>query len=97
VGVAETHSAFASNFSWAPIPNQYSDVYNNLFLSEVLALFDDARSPIYRQRGIGAFLGKATGLTEMQKNIFVQQWMARGIERQGAAGIINLGNTGRGV
>jgi hypothetical protein len=96
-GALETHAAYASNYSWAPIPNQYSDVYNNLFLSEALALFDDARAPIFRQRGIGAFLGKATGLTEMQKNIFIQQWIARGNERAAMAGLINFGNTGRGV
>jgi hypothetical protein len=97
VGVAETASAFVSNFSWDPIPNQYSDIYNNLFLSEALAIVDDARAQLYRQRGIAAFLSKATGLSEMQKNVFVQQWMARVNERQGDTGLINSGNTGRGI
>src|SRR6266404_6205133 len=60
-GIAETASAFVSNFSWDPIPNQFSDVYNNLFLAEALAGVDDARSQLYRQRGVAAFLSKATG------------------------------------
>ena len=96
-GIAETASAFVSNFSWDPIPNQYSDVYNNLFLAEALATVDDARAQLYRQRGVAAFLAKATGLTEMQKNVFVQQWLARANERQADAGLITTGNTGRGV
>ncbi len=96
-GIAETASAFVSNFSWDPIPNQFSDVYNNLFLAEALAGVDDARSQLYRQRGVAAFLSKATGLSEMQKNVFVQQWLARANERQADAGLIQTGNTSRGI
>lgn len=96
-GIAETVSAYVSNFSWDPIPNQFSDVYNNLFLAEALALVDDARAQLYRQRGVAAFISKATGLSEMQKNAFVQQWLARGVERSAEGGMINLGNTGRGI
>jgi len=81
-GVAETPSPQASAFngSWAPIPDQYSDVYNNLFLSEALASSDDPRAVIYRQRGVAALLAKADGLSEMQKNAFAQQWLARNME-----------------
>jgi putative intracellular protease/amidase len=79
-GVAETASAFVSNFDWAPIPDQYSDIYNNLFLSEMLASVDDARSQMFRQRGVAAYLAKAQGLTETQRNAFIQQWLARGVE-----------------
>jgi hypothetical protein len=86
-----------SNFSWDPIPDQYSDIYNNLFLSEALAMVDDPRAQTYRQRGVAAFLSKASGLTEMQKNAFAQQWIARDIQRQSATGMVQLGHTGRGV
>ena len=96
-GVAETKTAYVSNFSWAPIPDQYSDVYNNLFIAEAMALVDDARAQQYRQRGVAALLAKATGLTEMQRNAFAQQWLARNTERQAAGGTTTLGNTGRGL
>jgi hypothetical protein len=96
-GVAETISAYANNFSWAPIPDQYSDVYNNLFLSEAMAGVDDARAQLYRQRGVAALMAKSTGLTEMQKNAFAQQWLARGTERAAAAGMAQIGNNSRGV
>lgn len=96
-GVAEVIQAFVSNYSWDPIPDQYSDVYNNLFLSEAMTMVDDPRAQLYRQRGIAAFLSKASGLTEMQKNAFTQQWLAREVERQSTLGMAQLGHTGRGV
>jgi hypothetical protein len=97
LGVTEVKLGFVSNFSWAPIPDQYSDVYNNLFLAEAMAAVDDARAQLYRQRGVAALFAKATGLTEMQKNIFAQQWLQRDVQRQAETGIIQLGNTGRGM
>jgi hypothetical protein len=94
-GVAETIQAYVSDFNWAPVPDQYSDVYNNLFLSEAFAMVDDPRAQLYRQRGVAAFLSKASGLTEMQRNAFVQQWLAREVERQSVLGTVQLGHAGR--
>jgi len=96
-GVAETAAAFVSNFDWAPIPDWYQDVYNNLFLSEMLAVNDDARSQVYRQRGVAAFLSKSEGLTETQKKSFVQQWLARSVEMNTTAIMAQMGNQGRGI
>jgi hypothetical protein len=94
--VNETASAFATTPYWDPIPDSFIDVVNNLFLSEVFALTDDARAQQYRVRGVAAFLSKASGLTELQKNIFVQQWLARSVERTTVTGDANLGMRGRG-
>ena len=96
-GVAETISAYVSNYSWDPIPDQYSDVFNNLFLAEALAMADDARSTYYRQRGVAAMLSKASGLTEMQKNAWAQQWLQRGNERVASGHAGQQGSAGRGV
>jgi hypothetical protein len=96
-GVAETITAYANNFDWGPIPDSYQDIYNNLFLSEMFAVEDDARSQTYRQRGIAAFLSKAEGLTQLQRNAFVQQWLARGIESASSAQTAQLGSQARGV
>lgn len=97
-GVANAAQAgYVNNLSWSPIPDQFSDVYNNLFLSEALAVVDDGRAQLYRQRGIAAFLAKATGLTETQKNAFIQQWQARDTERQATVALIQTGSTGRGM
>lgn len=97
-GTAQSANAFAVNPSWAPLPDQFSDIYNNLFLSEVLAVNDDQpRAQLYRQRGMAAFLSKSTGLTEMQKNAFIQQWLARDVERNSVAQTTQQGNLGRSV
>jgi len=98
-GISETPplGAFASDYSWSPIPDQYSDVYNNLFLSEILGLYDQERAQVHRQRGIAAFLAKASGLSDMQKNWFLEQWLQRGKQRQSATGIEQLSVGGRGV
>lgn len=97
-GVAtSTGFPFAINISWNPIPDSFSDIYNNLYLSEVLALGDDTRAQLYRQRGVAAFLAKSTGLSEMQRNVFMQQWLARGVQTQSSAQIIQQGNQGRTV
>lgn len=69
-------TALAINSSWA-IPDQYMDIYNNLFIGESMAVVDDARSQQYRQRGVMALLSKAEGLTEMQKNEFLEMYWSR--------------------
>ena len=94
---ATSQSGYVVNFSWVPIPDQYSDVYNNLFLAEILSLAGDARAQLYRQRGVAAMISKATGLTEMQKSAFSQQWLARDTERQVTTLLIQQGNAVRGV
>jgi len=70
---------------WSPIPDSFVDIYNNLFLAEVMALVDDGREQLYRQRGIGALLSKAEGLSDMDRNAFLMQWLSRGTSQQLAA------------
>lgn len=82
---------------WAPIPDNYSDIYNNLFLGEALAVDDDNRSQLYRQRGVAAFLAKAEGLTDTQKNIFAQQWLNRSREDSSVVLKLQQGVQGRGI
>jgi hypothetical protein len=82
-GTAVTATGYVSNFAWAPVPDNYAFIYNTLFLGEMMALEDDARAQTYRQRGMAALLSKAEGLSETQKDVFMQQWMARGVEQQG--------------
>ncbi len=79
-GVAETITAYVSNFNWSPIPDSYNYIYNTLYMGEIFAMVDDARAQIYRQRGAALLLSKAEGLSETQKNIFMQLWLARSVE-----------------
>lgn len=62
-------------FSTIGIPYSFIDVFNPLFLSEMLQFSDDSRAQLYRQRGMAALLSKAEGLTQMQRNTILAQWM----------------------
>lgn len=80
------------------IPDQYLDIYNNLFLGESMAVVDDARANLYRQRGVATLLAKAEGLTEMQKNAFLEQyWMRVTGQPQMSSAFMQAGEQGRGV
>jgi hypothetical protein len=96
-GAAETDPGFAVNQSWAPIPDSYSDIYNNLFLGEAFAAVDDVRSEIYRRRGVAAFLAKQDGLTDTQKNVFAQQWLSQAREAASVTLKLQQGTQGRGI
>lgn len=74
-GVAAVAAATVVNVDWGPIPDSFSDIYNNLFLAEALSTADDARVQEYRVRGVAALLSKAEGLNQMQINAFLSQWL----------------------
>ena len=94
-GVAETIAAYVSNFNWSPIPDSYNYIYNMLYMGEIFAMVDDARAQLYRQRGAALLLAKAEGLTETQKNVFMQLWLARGVEQTSTILRTQQGNQGR--
>lgn len=97
-GIAETIAATANSAGWAPIPDSFQDVFNNLFLGEALANVDDARANIYRQRGILTLLSKAEGLTDQQKNAFLLQfWARQGRQELSSTLSAQMGNQARGA
>jgi hypothetical protein len=79
------------------IPDQYQDIYFNLFLGEIMAFADDARSQLYRQRGVLSLLAKAEGLSELQKNLFLEQFWARAGQQQQTALVRQQAQQARGV
>ena len=91
-------TAYAINESWYPIPDSYMEIYNNLFLAEMMATADDAREQLYRQRGVAALLSKAQGLSQLQVNAFLAQWSARGSMQELAKQIATqMGAQSRGI
>lgn len=96
--ITETAAATTINISWFPIPDSFMDIFNNLFLAEAMAVVDDSREQLYRQRGIAALLSKAEGLSQMQINAFLSQWLARGTSQQLATQQrVQQGSAARGV
>lgn len=60
---------------WAPIPDNMSDVYNNIVLGYYMDSCQDPRAPQYISRGIAGLLARQSGLSEMDKAIFAQSYM----------------------
>lgn len=85
-----------ANSPWA-IPDQYADIYDNLFLAEVMSIVDDARSVQYRQRGIATLLARAEGLSDMEKNLFYEQYWVRFNQQQASALRVQQGSVARQV
>jgi len=61
--------------TWS-IPDKYSYIYNYGFLTLAMLHLDDPRIAYYNQKFMSALLGTNHGLTEMQRNIFVGNWLA---------------------
>jgi hypothetical protein len=60
--------------SWAPIPDEYGYIYNQLFLALAGNLVSDPRWPAWSQVGVSALLGAQQGLTMQEIAIFVGEW-----------------------
>lgn len=61
--------------SWAPIPDSFSDIYNNLCLGYYMDSCQDGRAPQYIARGIAGLLARAQGLSNTDKAIFAASYM----------------------
>ncbi|HVO91793.1 MAG TPA: hypothetical protein VMT22_03080 [Terriglobales bacterium] len=60
---------------WAPIPDEYAYLYNWGFLALACMVISDPRFPIFNQKFMSHLLGAQEGLDEMQKNIFLGNWL----------------------
>lgn len=64
------------NSTWSPIPDFMQYVYDWGFLSLLWQFSDDPRAVYAENKFKAALLGRAEGLTEEQKNIFLNNWSA---------------------
>lgn len=73
--VALTPPAITSlNQTWAPIPDYMQNVYNWGFLALTWAFADDPRFQMANAKFTAALLSRAEGLTETERNIFLNNW-----------------------
>ena len=70
----------ALSATWAPIPDKLSYIYQYGFLGLLLAFNKDPRSQVYDQRFVAHLLGAQGGLSEMEKNIFLDGWLKTRLE-----------------
>jgi hypothetical protein len=64
------------NQTWTPIPDFMEYVYNWGFLTLMWLFSDDARFPYANQKFLAGLLGRAEGLSEEERNIFLNNWEA---------------------
>ena len=62
------------NQTWAPIPDYMAYIYNYGFLALMWSFSDDPRAQMASQRFVTHLLGRATGLTAVERNIFLSSW-----------------------
>jgi hypothetical protein len=76
-GVFQNASAQMTSLaaSWGPIPDNLGYIVDWGFLSFVSMLTKDARFPIFAQKFIAHLLGAQDGLSALQRNIFLGQWL----------------------
>jgi hypothetical protein len=62
--------------TWAPIPDEYSYIYNWGYLALALFYADDPRWQMANQKFVAHLLGAAQGLSQTQISIFLNNWAA---------------------
>jgi hypothetical protein len=63
-----------TNQTWAPIPDEYSRIYDWGFLALMWLFADDPRYQLANQKFVTQILGANTGLTDTERNIFLNNW-----------------------
>lgn len=81
--------------TWSPVPDEYGYIYNWLFLGAMAVLLDDARWLNFNLRGIAHLLGAQQGLSDTEKNIFIQKYLADLAQLQGTGLKTSQGYQGR--
>ncbi len=82
---------------WSPIPDRYGYIVDWLFLGLMAVLLNDARWPQFNQKGIAHLLGAQQGLSETEKNIFVEGYAQMLMQLQGVGIKTTQGNQARTV
>ena len=62
------------NQTWAPIPDFMEYIYNWGFLAAMWSFTDDPRAQTAHAKFVTHLLGRATGLTAIERNIFLNNW-----------------------
>lgn len=84
------------NQTWAPIPDEFSFIYQVGLLSYMYEFADDARSAGKRQQFISHLLGASEGLTATQVNIFLSNFQNLSLAQPEKTIQMQQGNQGRG-
>lgn len=62
------------NQTWAPIPDYFQYIYTWGFMALIWHFSDDTRAPMANQKFLASLLSRAEGLSEEDRNIFMNNW-----------------------
>jgi hypothetical protein len=62
------------NQTWSPLPDYLQNVYTLGFLSYMMAFNDDPRAPMYNSQFKAAILARQDGLTQEERDVFLNNW-----------------------
>jgi hypothetical protein len=82
---------------WRPIPDSLSYIYDWGFLAIYSMILKDARFPIYWQKFTSHLLGAQDGLTELERNIFLGNWLQVLTAPERASMLTQQGIQGRAI
>lgn len=83
--------------TWSPLPDEFSYIFNNGFLALSMMYVKDERFGAVNQKFLGALLGAAEGLSEMEQNLFLTNWLMISGQLQTTQLKTQQGNSARGV
>ena len=62
------------NQLWSPMPDYMQYIYDQGFLAAMYSFSDDPRAAMANQKFVTHLLGRASGLTAIERNIFLNNW-----------------------
>ena len=83
------------NQTWAPIPDEFSFIYQVGLLSFMYEFADDPRSSAKRQQFVAHLLSANDGLTDTERNIFLNNYFSLSLDQMYRANNINQGLQGK--
>jgi hypothetical protein len=81
--------------TWGPIPDHLGYIYDWGFLAMISMLTKDARFPAFAQKFVAHLLGAQDGLTALERNIFLGNWLDVMTAQQRATANVQQGTQAR--
>lgn len=85
------------NQTWAPVPDEYSRIYNWGLLALLLLFSDDPRFQVTNQKFITCLLAANQGLSQTEVNIWLNNWQALTGQPMAKQATLSQGQQARGV
>jgi hypothetical protein len=93
----QSPGAFSTPSQKWGIPDQLQYIYNYFFAFFMFDYFEDPRAARYRQLAVASLLGRQSGLSATDRNLFLGNWLPIMNEETTEQGMSQTGNTSRGI